>query len=146
MLFVYYSIVPIPPKTKTRCLSVFFSSRTVSNCLVIPIAIRSPAFRPVDVWSGRGVHPLPDRAFKTSPFRARFGAPSGLKAGVLNQQGNRIIKGTAFGCPFCLSPFCYWQRTYLITAFNSPLAYFPAIFSRSTGLILAACPAEPNAS
>jgi hypothetical protein len=36
------------------------------------------------------VHPLPDRAFKTSPFRAGFGAPTGLKAGVLNQQGKRI--------------------------------------------------------
>ena len=36
------------------------------------------------------MHPLPDRAFKTSPFRAGFGAPTGLKAGVLNQQGKRI--------------------------------------------------------
>ena len=35
---------------------------------------------------------------------------------------------------------------YLITAFSSPLAYLPAIFSRSTGLILAAWPAEPKAS
>jgi hypothetical protein len=32
----------------------------------------------------------PDRAYKTSPLKAGFGAPAGLKAGVLNQQGKRI--------------------------------------------------------
>ncbi len=36
------------------------------------------------------MHPLPDRAFKTSLFRAGFGAPAGPEAGVLNQQGKRI--------------------------------------------------------
>ena len=38
------------------------------------------------------------------------------------------------------------QQNYLITAFNSPLVYLFAMISSLIGLILPACPAQPNAS